>query len=444
MNELVKQIALDIRQKGGTAYFVGGFVRDKFLGIENKDIDVEIFGVKPNELKEILSKYGEVNEVGSSFGIMMIKGLDIDFAMPRTEKKISNHHNGFEVEINPFMSLEEATKRRDFTINSIMQDIITGEIIDLWGGITDLNSKRIKHIDKNTFVEDPLRVLRACQFASRFNFYIDKETLDLCKTIDIKNLSKERVFEEMKKALIKSEKPSIFFNYLYEMNQLDYFFKEIKDLKSIPQSKIHHPEGDVWNHTLLVLDECSKLKFNSSNPVAFMLSGLCHDLGKINCTKIEESGKITSIGHDVIGVKLANNMLSRLTTEKNLIKYITNMTELHMRPNMLAKNNSSFKASRKMYLKSVNPNDLILLAKADHLGRATDIPYGEYESWLRTRLEDFYSNCKEPLITGKDLIEMGYAPSKEFKDILNKCFNLQISGLSKTEIIKQLQLKQSV
>ena len=187
-----------------------------------------------------------------------------------------------------------------------MEDVITGEVVDLWNGKKDLNSKIIRHINDSTFIEDPLRVLRACQFASRFDFSIDSKTLKLCKTIDITSLAKERVFEELKKALLKSSKPSIFFNYLYEMDKLDYFFKEIKSLNNIPQPKAYHPEGDVWNHTLLVTDECAKLKTFSSNPLAFMLSGLCHDLGKVTSTKINDDGKITSIGHDIKGIEQKN------------------------------------------------------------------------------------------------------------------------------------------
>lgn len=171
--ELVKKIALDVKNKGGKVYFVGGFVRDKLLGIESKDIDVEVFNISQEQLKDILSKYGDVDEIGKSFGILMLKGIDIDFAMPRTERKTSNGHNGFDIFINPYLSLEEASKRRDFTINSLMEDVLTGEIIDLWNGKKDLNSKVIRHIHDDSFIEDPLRVFRACQFASRFNFNID-------------------------------------------------------------------------------------------------------------------------------------------------------------------------------------------------------------------------------------------------------------------------------
>lgn len=439
---LVKKIASDIKDIGGNMYFVGGYVRDKLLGHESKDIDVEIFNITPKQLKDILLKYGEVDEVGSTFGILMIKGIDIDFAMPRTEVKVGEGHQGFEININPFLSLKDASKRRDFTINALMEDVLTGELIDLWSGEKDLQSKIIKHIDETTFIEDPLRVFRACQFASRFNFRINSKTLDLCRNIDTSMLAKERIFEELKKSLIKSDRPSVFFNYLYEMNQMDIFFKEIKELKSVPQSEIHHPEGDVWNHTMMVIDECSKLKNLTSEPLFFMLSGLCHDIGKPCCTQIKEDGKITSIFHDIEGVEISRRFLSRLTTHKKAIEYVTNMVELHMRANMLAKSNSSFKSSRKMFNKSINGKDLILLAKADHLGRLHSSAYDEYEKWLNSRLKDFNEVCSEPLVKGKDLIEMGYKPSREFSVILEQAYKLQMSGQSKYQIIKHLNLKE--
>lgn len=437
---IARSVARDIRESGGNAYFVGGYVRDKLIGKENKDIDVEVFGITPFRLKEILSKYGYIDEVGASFGVLMIRGVNIDFTMPRTERKIGEGHKSFDISVNPNLSLKEASKRRDFTINSIMQDIISEEIIDLWGGKRDLETKTIRHINNKSFIEDPLRVLRACQFASRFNFNIDINTIELCKSINISTLPKERIFEELRKALLKSDKPSIFFEYMYNMNQLDHFFKEVKDLKGVVQSPKYHKEGDVWNHTMMVLNECAKLRDLSSNPIGYMLLGLCHDLGKSTCTKIKDNGKITSIMHDIEGANISKRLLSRITNDKHIIKYVCNMVPLHMKPNQYANDKSSFKATRKLFSKSINPKDLILFAKADHLGRLESGSYDEYENWLYDRLEDFNTTCSEPLINGKDLIKMGYRPSSEFKYILDKAYNLQMGGLSKENIIKQLKL----
>lgn len=226
------------------------------------------------------------------------------------------------------------------------------------------------------------------------------------------------------------------------MNQMDFFFSEIKELKGVIQAKAHHPEGDVWNHTMMVIDECAKLRDLSSKPLYFMLAGLCHDLGKPICTTVKDNGKITSIGHDIEGAEISRKFLSKLTTYKKAIQYVVNMVELHMRANMLAKSNSSFKASRRMFDKSINGKDLILLAKADHLGRLNASPYDEHEKWLNSRLDDFNEVCSEPLVKGKDLVEMGYKPSKEFAEILEKAYNLQMSGLSKYQILRHLNLKE--
>ena len=223
---------------------------------------------------------------------------------------------------------------------------------------------------------------------------------------------------------------------------MDFFFSEIKELKGVIQAKAHHPEGDVWNHTMMVLDECAKLRDLSSEPLYFMLAGLCHDLGKPICTIVKDNGKITSIGHDLEGVEISRKFLSKLTAYKKAIQYVVNMVELHMRANMLAKSNSSFKASRRMFNKSINGKDLILLAKADHLGRLNASLYDEHEKWLNARLDDFNEVCSEPLVKGKDLIEMGYKPSKEFAEILEKAYNLQMSGLSKYQIVRHLNLKE--
>ena len=254
MDDIVKKIAYKVKEAGGKTYYVGGYVRDKLLGIDNKDIDIEVHGIVPGKLEEILNSLGNKIEYGSSFAIYSLKGYNIDIALPRSEKPTGKGHKDFEIEIDPFIGEYKAARRRDFTINSLMQDVISGEIVDCFGGINDLNNKIIRHVDTKTFVEDPLRVLRAAQFASRFNFNIAKETIELCKSIDLSFLSKERIEEELKKALIKGQKPSIFFESLRQMNQLDYWFKEVKGLIDLRQDTIYHPEGDVWIHTMEVID----------------------------------------------------------------------------------------------------------------------------------------------------------------------------------------------
>ncbi|WP_419773144.1 CCA tRNA nucleotidyltransferase, partial [Helcococcus kunzii] len=277
---LSKEIAKKVNSIGGTAYFVGGYVRDKIRGVENYDIDIEVHGISQNDLENILKSFGNVNIIGKSFGIYNIEHKNFDIALPRKERKSGEGHKGFDVDVDPYLGVKNASKRRDFTINAIMQDILTGEIIDNFNGINDIKNGLIRFVNKESFIEDPLRVFRACQFASRFNYKITDETIELCKNINTSYLSKERVFEETSKALLKSKNPSIYFNYLDKMGQLQSWFNELKALQNIEQSPIYHKEGNVYTHTMMVLDEAATYRELVNYEMYFMFAALCHDLGK--------------------------------------------------------------------------------------------------------------------------------------------------------------------
>ena len=233
-----KRIAELVKKAGGRTFYVGGYVRDRLLGIENKDVDIEVHGIEPDKLYEILKKLGTPLEYGNSFGVYSLKGYDIDIAMPRKERAIGKGHRDFKISVDPFIGYEEAARRRDFTINSIMEDVLNGELVDSFSGIEDLKKGVIRHIDDRTFVEDPLRVLRAAQFACRFGFEIAAETTGLCAGIDITTLSRERVEEELKKALVRGKRPSLFFTELEKMGQLDHWFREVKELMSVKQDPL--------------------------------------------------------------------------------------------------------------------------------------------------------------------------------------------------------------
>ena len=231
--EIEKQIAKLVQQKGGRTFYVGGYVRDKLLNIENKDVDIEVHGITPNDLYDILKQIGTPLSYGNSFGVYSLKGHDIDIALPRSEKCIGNKHTDFKIDVDPFIGYKKACKRRDITINALMQDVLTDEILDYYHGLDDLKNKVIRYVDKDTFVEDPLRVLRVAQFASRLEFVVDKETIELCKSIDLAYLSKERVEEELRKALLKANKPSIFFDVLKDIFRYLNCFKSIYSARSI-------------------------------------------------------------------------------------------------------------------------------------------------------------------------------------------------------------------
>ena len=434
---IAKVIAQEVLKKGGRTFFVGGCVRDEILGIDIKDVDIEVHNIEVEDLVKILESIGDVQKIGSFFGVFNLKGYDIDIAMPRKEKSNGSGHKDFEIFVDPFIGYKEAALRRDFTINSLMKDVLSGEIIDSFNGIEDLNNKIIRRVNDESFCEDPLRVFRGAQFAARFDFEIDEKTKLLSSTMDVSSLAFERVFDELKKALLKANKPSIFFKSLKDMNQLSYWFKEVEDLIGINQSEIHHPEGDVFTHTMMVLDEAAKLRDQAKNKLAFMLAALCHDFGKTVTTELKK-GKLTAYGHEVESVTLAKGLLDRLTNKISLKKETLNLIKLHMKPNQMY-NSAKKKSMMKLWDDAIHPSDLILLAKADALGRGVKKDYSEIESILNKSLNEYKELMLEPEVVGKDLIELGLKPGVLFSEYIKLGHKLHLSGLSKDEILKHIK-----
>lgn len=435
---LARQIAADVAEKGGRVYYVGGYVRDELLGKECKDIDIEVYGITPTALRETLAQRGEVVDKGASFGVLGLRHSDLDIAMPRTERRVGEGHRGFDVSVDPFMSTQEASMRRDFTINAMMKDVLTGEIVDHWGGREDLANQIIRCVNAQTFQEDALRVFRAAQFAARLDAKIADDTLELCASIDVTQITHERVFEEMAKALIKAKQPSVFFRELRRMGHLKEFFPEIEALIGVEQNPKYHPEGDVFEHTMLVIDAAADLRDRAEQPLPFMLAALMHDLGKIVATEVQEDGRITAYGHEVQGLGLVEAQMKRLTNNVKMIAYVLNMSELHMRPNMMADNRSHKKKTRALFDLSVCPNDLILIARADATGKL-DEPYDEgKEVFLRERLEDYNKVIQRPMVGGKDLVEAGLKPGEVFSRIVARARQLHFSGLEKEKALKQV------
>ena len=431
-NELSRQIALKVEEAGGKVFYVGGCVRDKLLHIPNKDIDIEVHGITPEKLYSILEEFGKPLSYGKSFGVYSIKGYDIDIAMPRREKATGKGHRDFAINVDPFIGTKEAARRRDFTINALMEDVLTGDIIDPFEGLKDLEDHVLRCVDPVTFIEDPLRVLRAAQFSSRFHFAIDEKTLALCKGIDLSALHKQRVEEELKKALLKSDEPSLFFKVLLQMDQLDLWFREVKELIGVKQDPIYHPEGDVFVHTMQVLDRSTKYRDEVSDPYCFMLLALCHDLGKIVTTK-EIDGRIHSYGHETKGLPLIKTFFHRFSDEKVPLKYLMNMTPLHMRLFALAKDRSSIKAFNKVFDAALEPYDLICFSLADKGEKAkkeeTDLIYERYET--------FRDYMERDHVNGQDLIEAGLRPEESFSELLAYAHKLQLAGVGKEEALKQ-------
>ena len=433
---MARKLALAAAGAGGRAYYVGGFVRDALRGQESKDVDVEVHGVPAPKLEAILDTLGERTQMGASFGVYGLKHYDIDIAMPRKEEATGRGHRDFAVFTDPYLGTRKAALRRDFTVNALMEDVLTGEILDPFGGREDLEKGILRHVNDASFGEDPLRVLRGAQFAARFGFTVAPETVALCKTMDLTALPGERVWGELQKALLKAPKPSIFFETLREMDQLKTWFPEVEALIGVPQEPRFHPEGDVWNHTMQVLDQAAKLRDQAKNPLGLMLSALCHDFGKPETTQ-EVDGRIRSLYHEKAGVPLAKAFLSRITREKALRGFVANMVLLHMRPNQLAAQNSGAKAYNKLFDESLCPEDLLLLSKADALGCAVDRDYGPTESILRQHLEEYHVLLSRPFVQGSDLVEAGFAPGKDFGPALEYAHKLRLSGVEKKEALAQ-------
>lgn len=436
MSTIAEKIAYMVGEKGGRAFYVGGFVRDKILGIDNKDVDMEVHGIKPEELLDILTEVGEPLSYGRSFGIYSLRGHDIDVAMPRRERAIGKGHRDFEVLLDPFIGTEAAARRRDFTINAIMEDVLTGELVDHFGGMQDLKKGIIRHIDTETFVEDPLRVFRGAQFASRFGFSVADETLELCRGMDLSSLSRERVEDELKKALLKGKKPSIFFEVLRRAGGLDAWFPELKALIGLEQDPKFHPEGDVWTHTMEVLDRAAAYRSVAEKPYAFMLLALTHDFGKALTTE-KINGRIHSYDHEIKGLTLIEEFLRRITNEKDVISYVLNMVPLHMKPNVAAASKSAVKVTNRMFDRAEAPVDLIYFAMSDKPVMSGDNPFTGDPDFLFERYKIYKETLAKPYVTGRDLVEAGLEPGEYFSEVLAYAHKLRLAGIEKEDALKQ-------
>lgn len=434
---MARTIARLVDERGGRTFFVGGCVRDKLMGVQAKDLDLEIHGIEPACLRELLEGLGHCSERGASFGILALDGYGLDIAQPRRERATGVHHKDFEVEINPFIGTREAAIRRDFTVNSLMEDVLTGEIIDHFNGVADLRAGVLRHVSKTSFVEDPLRVLRAAQFAARFEFAVAPETVSLCREMDLTALSKERVMGELEKALLKAARPSVFFKGIRKMDQLEPWFPEVSALIGVQQPPQCHPEGDVWEHTMCVIDEAAKLRDQASWPLAFMLAALAHDFGKPATTDLID-GRWRAFGHENEGVAIACAFIRRLTSERKLASYVESMVKLHMRPNAIAGCAKRAKSFNHLFDSSVSPEDLLLISKADYLGcgGTSEESYAQTQEILRGRLADYRTLMARPYVTGADLIEAGLEPGPKFTEALAYAHKMRLAGIGKDRVLE--------
>lgn len=335
----IKEIARKIKLKGGNLYLVGGAVRDELLGLVKHDEDYAVTGISFEEFKEL---FPEAIVRGKDFPVFSIE--DKEFALARKERKIGIGHNNFNIETDKKITIEEDLERRDITINAIAKEVLTGKIIDPYNGIEDLKNHRIRAVSSR-FAEDPLRVYRVARFSSQFNFQVEDSTIKMMNSLkaELLSLPAERVYNELKKALL-TNKPSIFFDVLKKANVLEIHFKEIYDLIGAEQPIKYHPEGDAYNHTMLVLDRVANktIELDEERKLELRFSALAHDLGKGTTPEKEYPHHIN---HEKRGFDLVKIIGKRLKIPTRLIKCGETACLEHMRGGIFDKMTASKKVS---------------------------------------------------------------------------------------------------
>jgi tRNA nucleotidyltransferase (CCA-adding enzyme) len=433
VDSTVESVARAIQVAGGRALLVGGYVRDRLLGLSSKDFDIEVYGLKLQELESVLRTFGEVIAVGRAFGVLRVKGLDADLSIPRRDSKTGRGHRGFLVELDPTLDFATAARRRDLTINSMAMDPLTLEVLDPHGGREDLSRRVLRATDPEKFGEDSLRALRVAQLRARFEMEPDAELRAICAGIDLSDLPGERLLEEFKKMLLKAKRPSLGLEFLRETGLLRYF-PELESMVGVPQDKEWHPEGTVWEHTLLVVDEAAGARtVNEEEDLVVLLGALCHDLGK-PLTTVEVDGRIRSPCHEEKGVPVAESFLARLRLSNEATTAVAALVRHHLAPSQLPQGGATPKAYRRLarWLEAAGINAQILyrVAQADHFGRTTpdalarSFPAGE-EFLCRVGELAIAEKATSDVVLGRHLIARGLTPSPRFGEILAACREVQ-------------------
>jgi len=429
----VSEIARAVRARSGRALVVGGWVRDRVLGIDSKDIDIEVFGIPAAELPAFLAPFGRVEPIGQSFPVYKIGTIDI--GLPRRESKAGRGHKGFVVEGDPSMSVEDAARRRDFTINAIAWDPLTDEFLDPFRGRDDLRRRLLRAVDPDTFGDDSLRVLRAVQFAARFELTLEAGTAALCRAIKLDDLPSERIWGEIEKLLLRARHPSIGFALALDLGVIDQLFPEMQALVGCQQEPEWHPEGDVWVHTLMVIDEARQRidDLDRADRLIVMLGAVTHDFGKPATTALID-GRIRSLNHEEEGVAPSAAFLDRLNIHsidgRDVRAQVLGLVAHHLKPGMLYKVRHELTdgAFRRLAQKA-NLELLARVAKSDCLGRTGTFDCTAMDWFLEKARElGVDRSPPKPLLLGRHLLELGMTPGPEIGALLKRVYEKQLDG----------------
>ena len=437
----VIDLAQAVRSAGGRALLVGGCVRDPLMGSQPKDWDVEVYGLAPATLREMLDRFGSVNVVGEAFTVYKL-GSDLDVSLPRRERKSGRGHRAFVIDGDPTMSVEEATRRRDFTINAMLRDPLSDEVIDPFHGLADLKSRILRAVSADTFSEDSLRVLRAAQFAARFEFDVDEATVALCRQIDVSDLPPERIWGEIEKLLLQAERPSLGFKWLQKLTDLGKLFPEVAALIDVPQDPEWHPEGDVFVHTLLTVDRAREFIEGLSYPrqLTVMLAAVAHDFGKPPTTEFLE-GRWRSRGHEEAGVAPTESFLDRLNIHTiegfDVRSQVIALVREHLKPGEFHKKRDEVGDGAFRRLARKCELDLLYrVASADSLGRNADwVPRDQWydaeaQEWFIARAKELEvaQSVPKPILLGRHLIELGLPPGPRMGELTRAIYEMQLDG----------------
>lgn len=475
----ISRIVKDLVDQGGRVYLVGGAVRDLVLQKNIKDADIEIHSLSLDNVIEILSRHGYVRHVGKKFGVVRIDGLDIDWSLPRRDSKGRRP----DVAIDPHMTLKDACRRRDLTMNALALDMYDTikklacgleiddemknlEIIDYYGGIADIHARRLNAIDPVLFCEDPLRFFRVMQFIGRFEMDPSPDLNDLCAHMSLideqtqRPIAHERIFQEIKKLCLQSKNPSLGFRWLVHIGRLREIFPELYALVGLAQRSDYHPEGDAFEHTMQALDAAAHYEnyepWNTMSAddvrLCCLLTMVVHDLGKA----ITTDARLSCHGHEQAGVPLAESLLRRFTDDRSLIFMIKKLVRFHGAVVQIAQPHVRLAAYKKLALK-LSPETclrhLALIARADILGRnpndhkPLDVPsHDEHEKMGALFLHN--AQCagvldgpEKPVLLGRDLIDL-VKPGRQLGVLLERAYEIQINeGICDIEILKSRVLK---
>ena len=428
----VRRVVELLLAAGGKPYMVGGCVRDALLRAPVVDIDIEVYGLGSRQIEAALRKEFGIITVGAAFGVTKLKDFPVDVSVPRRENRTGVKHADFDVQADPTMTPKDAAERRDFTLNAILWDPISGEIVDPWQGQKDLDDRVLRHVSPK-FSEDPLRVLRAMQFAARFEFTVAPETIALCRTLSQADLPPERLMEEWSKLILRGVKPSAGLSFLRDCGW-SKFYPELHAMIDVPQDPEWHPEGCVWTHTALCLDAFAKeRKGDRDEDLIVGLALLLHDIGKATTTKKEpHDNRWHAYGHEEESFNLAPKFLGQVTREVKLIESILPLVRWHAQPWELFRAKAGDAAVRRLANKVVRIDRLVRVDEADRKGRgskstAEPSPQG---IWLTERAAALHLEDSAPkrIVLGRHLIALGHKPAGWFSEVLEEAFEAQLDG----------------